>query len=335
MTNYRERFTTALACLLTAVTLQAQVRYEFNPQDYTSTDAARAPQSAFSYADASFTVAASGQNNVAFMMGSACDNKYYITGQDHWFVVAATGVKTGAADAYLWWSNGVNHNTQVVPDYIITDGDRQLFIWDAEGGNALFSWFNASASQMVLNSGGRQFILAMGLTATGTAGTITDVNYYSDATLAAAYPATVEPLALAQNTDPVVSYERTADGLLAHRDNLSVRIRLLSDGNVRVTKFLGDEAKVEKSLVIQALNDLPFNDFEVSEADGVVTLTTSKAKVLYNLSEASVSVLRATGETLISESDATLRPTTDGPNASFRLKQSFRLDANEDIYGFG
>ena len=162
MTNYRERFTTALTCLLTAVTLQAQVRYVFNPQDYTSTDAARAPQSAFSYADASFTITASGQNNVAFMMGSACDNKYYITGQDHWFVVAATGVKTGAADAYLWWSNGVNHNSQVAPDYIITDGDRPRFIWDAEAGNAAFSSCNDAARQIRLHSGVGQVTLAMG-----------------------------------------------------------------------------------------------------------------------------------------------------------------------------
>ncbi len=340
--TFRHLASCCAVLLLSVVPLQAQVPYAFHPQDYTSTDAARAPQSAFSYADASFTITASGQNNVAFMMGSECDNKYYITGRDHWFVVAATGVKTGAADAYLWWSNGVNHNSQVAPDYTLTDGDRQLFIWDAEGGNALFSWFNASADQIVLNSGGKQFILAMGLTATGTAGTVTDVNYYSDATLAATYPATVEPLALVQNANPVVSYERTADGLLARRDNLCVRIRLLSDGNVRVTKFLGDEAKVEKSLVIEDKGSMENGQWTVengqwtlAEADGVVTLTTAKAKVLYDLAEASVSVQRATGEALISESGATLRPTTDGPNASYRLKQSFRLDTDEDIYGFG
>ena len=326
----------ALALMLaSAAPVLAQVKYSFQPRDYVSTDVTRAPQSAFTYADASFTIAATGQNNVAFKMGADCDNKYYITGQDHWFVVAAKEVRTGGGDAYLWWSNGLNFTSQVPPDYVVSEGDQKLFIWDAEGGNALFSWFNTSAERIVLNSGGRDFILAMGLTASGSAGTVTDVNYYSDDALAAKYPSTVEPLALVQNTDPVVSYERTDDGILARCDALHVRIRLLGDGSVRVTKFAGSEAKVEKSLVVTQPNSLQLNGFEVSEADGAVTLTTAKAKVLYDLKKASVSVLRATGEVLVSEAGTSLRPTTDGPNAAYRMKQSFRLDTDEDIYGLG
>ena len=128
--------TVALAAVLLSVPTLAQVRYSFVPTDYVSTDNNRAPQSAFSYGDNSFTITASGKNNIAFKMGGNCDNKYFIAGEDHWFVVAGTGLSTGATDAYLWWINGVNHGTQVAPDYVVTDGDRQIFIRDADGGHA-------------------------------------------------------------------------------------------------------------------------------------------------------------------------------------------------------
>ena len=327
--------TVALAAVLLSVPTLAQVRYSFVPTDYVSTDNNRAPQSAFSYGDNSFTITASGKNNIAFKMGGNCDNKYFIAGEDHWFVVAGTGLSTGATDAYLWWINGVNHGTQVAPDYVVTDGDRQIFIWDADGGNALFSWFSASSQQTVLNAKGTDFILAMGLTATGSAATVTDVNYYSDATLAETYPATVTPLGLSQNSDPVVSYEQTADGILGHKDNLSVRIRLLDSGTVRVTKFLDDEAKVEQSLVIKSQSAIDNSGFNVAESDGVVTVTTAKVRVTYNLADAAVSVFRANGEQMIAETRATLRPASDGPNASYRLTQVFSLDNDEQIYGFG
>ena len=323
----------AVLLLLLGTSLSAQVPYVFNPADYESTDNNRAPQSVFSYDEGSFTIAASGANNVAFKMGATCNDKYYVTGRHHWFVVCGTGLATGGADAYLWWSNGVNHNTQVAPDYVLQANGHQFFVWDAEGGNALFSWFHRSSERIVLNDAGTGFILAIGLTATGTQGTITDVGYYTDEALAQAYPEAVEPLALSQNTGAATSYERTTDGLLAKRGDLSVRVRFLDEATVRVTKFLGTEDKVEQSLVV--LNAPSYDGFELSEAEGIVTLSTAKVRVVYNLAEATVQVYRASGERLVSEDGATLRPTQDGPNAAYRLCQTFSLDNDEDIYGFG
>ena len=395
-----------LACSLTQTMAQA-VHYRFVPQDYVSTDNNRAPQDRFSYTDTDFTIRATGQNNVAFKMGSDCNSKYYITGQDHWFVVRGSHVKTGTADTYLWWSGGTNVSSQVAPDYVVAEGEYTYFIWNMLNGNALFSWFNADSEKMVQTDNGRGIIMAMGLTATGSdGGTVSDVNYYSDTDIAATYrflmptlgltdealaeqmrarltqvideakalmkdrPATDEVRAELQAAIVVAEAVRdaitpenyadaldavkalqdaiaiyyaksrttnwtfTTDGLLAQWDNLNVRIRFVNDSTVRVIKFVGDENRVQKSLVITASADaVAFSN--KSETEGIVTLATGKVRVDYNVSEATLSFFRATGERLISEVEASITAKADGPNDAFQLKQVFRLDSDEQMYGFG
>ena len=176
--------------------MTAQEHYSFHPQDYISTDNNRAPQSSFSYSDDSFTIKASGQNNVAFKMGGECDNKYFITQEDKWFTVVGTGLKTGTADSYVWWINGWNRGSQVAPDFVVADGNKQIFLWNIRDTEPLFAGFNTGAEQMVLKSEGTGFILAMGLTATATSGTIQDIGYYSDIVLATKYPGVKTTLGL-------------------------------------------------------------------------------------------------------------------------------------------
>lgn len=391
-------------CLLRAT---AQVHYLFNPEDYVSTDESRAPQSRFSYADQSFTITSTGKNNVAFKMGANCDGKYFITGEDHWFVVRGNNLTANSGDAYLWWINGTNHSSQVAPDYSTAINDEMFFIWNLRNGNALFSWFNADAERIVLNSNGTGFILAMGLTASSSdGGTVTGVNYFSDMDIAVAFPDLMPVLrlsheqmaeqvrgklsaliseaetslanrpadesvkeelksAIAKAKDVlnsigvdnyasassaltelrnaieeynaksrVVGYELTADGLLAKWDDLRVRVRFVNDSTVRVTKFIGDENKVEQSLVVVG-NPAADVKYESSESDGIVTLTTAKACLTYNISDAVISVSRITGEVLISETLADITAKADGPNDAYQLKQVFRLADDEQIYGFG
>lgn len=393
--------------LLCQTALKAQEHYCFRPSDYVSTDNSRAQQSAFNYAGQSFSVTASGQNNVAFKMGAECDGKYYITTDDHWLVVSGSGLKTGGGDAYLWWINGVNRGTQVAPDHVATvDGNRQVFVWDLRNGNDLFSWFGNGGERIVLDSNGTGFILAMGLTAAGAAGTVSDVSYYSDMTLASAYPAlktrlgiteealvrqmctaltaeisraqqllqqrpatdeqkgalrkaiaeaqavleattkenyTAVPAAIQRLQEAVVAYkiasckvscQLTDDGLLARWDDIAVRLRFLNDSTLRVTKFVGDESKVERSLVVKAQMS-PAPDVTHSEADGKATLSTSKARLVYDVVAGTVSVYRPSGELLIAEKLADIVAKADGPNEAYQLRQVFVLDADEQIYGMG
>lgn len=393
--------------LLGNAALQAQEHYRFQPSDYVSTDNNRAPQSAFSYGQSSFAVAAFGQNNVAFKMGGECDGKYYITSDDHWLLVSGSGLATGRTDAYLWWINGANRGTQVAPDRVFTlAGNQQVFVWDLRNGNDLFSWFGNGGETIVLNSNGTGFILAMGLTALGTAGTVSDVGYYSDMTIATAYPALTAELGITEEalvrqmrtalaaeiaraqqllqqrpaTDEVksalqtviaeaqaaleamtaenytavpatiqrlqeavatykaasrkVSYQLTDDGLLARWDDIAVRLRFVNDSTLRVTKFAGDESKVEQSLAVKALAASTL-DVSHSEADGKVTLSTSKVRLVYDVAAGTVSVYRPSGELLIAEKLADIAAKADGPNEAYQLKQVFALDADEQIYGMG
>ena len=402
------RFLMVLAMtLLCSAVVVAQEHFRFQPTDYVSTDNARAPQSAFSYEEQSFTVNASGQNNVAFKMGSECDGKYFITADDHWFLVRGSGLRTSSTSAYLWWINGMNRGTQVAPDYIVTTSDKQqVFIWNLRNGNELFSWFSAIGERVVLNSNGTGFILALGLTAVGSTGTVNDVGFFSDIAIATAYPelmsklgithealveqmrkslssyidsaqrlmeqrpatdevkrrlqavvdeaqkvleginvdnyaavsAMIERLQLAmeefKSQSRIVNYELTADGLLAHWDELSVRVRFVNDSTLRVIKFMGDETNVERSLVVTAAADTELK-ISKDESDGFVTLSTEKIKLTYHVNDAVVAVYRSTGELLIKEKLTDIAAKADGPNDAYQLKQVFLLDADEQIYGMG
>ena len=398
---------TLSVALLGLTKICAQSFYHFVPTEYVATDNNRAPQSAFSYAEQSFTIHSSGQNNVAFKMGGDCDGKYFITPADHWFVVSGRQLKTGSADAYLWWLNGTNHGSQVAPDHVCaTADDRQVFVWNLRNGNALFSWFDVNRERMVLNSNGTGFILAMGLTASGSDGTITDVGYYSDMAIVNAYPELMQVLGITHESlaqqmsqelsavisaaeallesrpadetvkkqfqtaidearqmlsgittsnyasipDVIarlqqameqyraksrqVSCQFTSDGLLARWDEMSVRVRFVNDSILRITKFVGDEARVEPSLVVKTTAASGI-DFTRSEADGIVTLSTSKVRLTYHLGDAVVSVYRPTGEQLYTELSAHIAAQADGPNDAFQLKQTFRLADDEQIYGLG
>ncbi len=385
----------------------AQEHYHFIPSDYVSTDPSRAPQSAFSYKQDSFTVKASGQNNVAFKMGDECDSKYFIKADEHWMVVKGTDLRTSDGDARLWWINGVNYGSQVSPDYTInTSTGQQAFVWDLRNGNELFSWFKTGDEQHILDSKGTGFILSLGLTTSSSAGTVNDIGYYSDISLSQTYPELMSPLgithdkikeeiskelsAMIDNANQllvqrpsseevknrlqsaieeakrvkesitvdnyILAYEAieqleqaidryksetrvircvpTESGLSAQWDDIMIKVFFLNDSTLRVTKFEGDENKVEQSLVISPSSSPQIVITHMLE-DSVMTLTTEKLRLTYNLNNAVISVYRPTGELLIREVEAAITPYSDGLTPSHRLKQVFKLAEDEKIYGMG
>ena len=167
---------------LVQVTAQS-VRYAFTPTDYTSTDNSRAPQSVFSYAASSFTVKATGQNNVAFKMHESHNGEYYITGDERWFLIKGSNLSTKDGDTYLWWINGHN-NGQVPPSYICSYGGSQYYIWNMECINSVFSWFRDNTGEKITLNGRDadwKLVTAAGLTALDeNGGTISDIGFYSD-----------------------------------------------------------------------------------------------------------------------------------------------------------
>ena len=83
----KTRFLATCAIIMgCSITCWAQRPYSFDAKDYVSTDDKRAPQSAFSYDEKAntFTIKASGNNNIAFKMDKErADGKYMITKEHH------------------------------------------------------------------------------------------------------------------------------------------------------------------------------------------------------------------------------------------------------------
>lgn len=385
----------------------AQEHYHFNPADYVSTDNSRAPQSAFIYNQDSFTIKASGQNNVAFKMGEECDSKYFIKADEHWLVIIGTELQTSNGDARLWWINGTNYGSQVSPDYTInTSTGQQAFVWDLRNGNELFSWFCTGDEQYILDSKGTGFILSLGLTTSSSAGTVNDIGYYSDITVSVTYPELMSTLGInhkklqqdigsklsdltekanlllvqrpateeakkrlqavideAQTAyssitadnylfvceiiekleQAIMAYKKettlsrcipTESGLLAYWDDIIIRVGFLNDSTLRITKVMEDESKIEKSLVVKS-TDTAQVTINHTQEDSVMTLTTEKVRLTYNLNNAVISVYRPTGELLIKELQTDITPYSDGTTPSHRLSQVFKLSEDEKIYGLG
>lgn len=191
-----------LMLLFSACNITAATHFEFHPREYVSTDNSRAPQSAFRYNDAAgtFSISATGQNNIAFQMNGDQDDKYYITSDDHYLVVTGSGLRTNHTDSYLWWINGWNRGTQVSPDYTTAADGKQYFVWDLTNGNSLFSAFDFSQQQIVLNSSGTNILLAMGFTATNAVGTISDIGFLSLLDIAVKYPQLMSAMGITNQT---------------------------------------------------------------------------------------------------------------------------------------
>ena len=156
---------------------QTQTRYAFNPRDYVSTDNNRAPQDRFSYDDHGyFRIAATGKNNVAFEMDEGLYGKYYITGDERWFLIKGSNLSTAGENTYLWLING-GTNPGEPPSYICSYGGSQYFIWNMKCINSIFSWFRDNTGEKITLNGKT----AAGLTALDeNGGTISDIGFYSD-----------------------------------------------------------------------------------------------------------------------------------------------------------
>ena len=74
------------------------------------------------------TVNQTGDNNVALKFVST--SEYYVTPEQRYFTIRATGLSTAEGKSYLWWLNNANHGSQVAPTTIYKDGDVTVFAWD-------------------------------------------------------------------------------------------------------------------------------------------------------------------------------------------------------------
>lgn len=183
---------------LTVNETAAQEAYRFRCRDYVTGDAGRVPQTAFSYDDEdnTFTVNASGLNNVALQMDKQKDGAYYIRNMQEWFLVRGTNLGAVAGNSYIWWFNGFNGpagNASTAPNYSVADEDGALLmLWDMKNTGNLNGNMDFENPTILLSSNGSNFINCMGFTSTTGSSTITDVGYYAKYEAAVTYPVLME-----------------------------------------------------------------------------------------------------------------------------------------------
>lgn len=189
----------ALCVALLATPAMAQTRYTFQAREYVSTDAARAPQSAFTYDDSknTLTITASGTNNIAFQMDkSKVDGKYFIYGSQQYYVVEGSDLTTTpATNSYMWWFNGANKGSQEPATYhFTTEAGTTLVVWNIAQNAMMRTNMDFSKPTIAISSNGQGFINALGLTSKSTSSTISNINYLEKYGLAALYPCTWDKL---------------------------------------------------------------------------------------------------------------------------------------------
>ena len=109
--------------------------YRFVASEWTTGDTWRLKAENIKYDNEKnvISVTAPGANNVCLMLDYG-KTDYSINKDQIYLVVKGTNLSTASGASYLWWLNGANYGTQVVPDIVKTvseDGkDYQIIAWD-------------------------------------------------------------------------------------------------------------------------------------------------------------------------------------------------------------
>ena len=109
--------------------------YRFVASEWTTGDTWRLKAENIKYDNEKnvISVTAPGANNVCLMLDYG-KTDYSINKDQIYLVVKGTNLSTASGASYLWWLNGANYGTQVVPDIVKTvsedDKDYQIIAWD-------------------------------------------------------------------------------------------------------------------------------------------------------------------------------------------------------------
>lgn len=130
-------------------------------------------------------------------------------------------------------------------------------------------------------------------------------------------------------------YQKTDNGFKADVCNIQVDVQLYSPVTVRVLKYPKGETGDKKSYsVVKAPERVSFS---VREEKGNVLLKSDSLWVALDLQTGKISYADARGKELLAEKDWGIQftPVEYGSNSTYLVRQAFRLDKDEAIYGLG
>ena len=154
--------------------------YRFQATDWTTGDGGRISASAITYDTEKNMIKAKskGNNNICLMMKYQ-DHDYDIDKSQKYLIVRGKGLHTSGTYSYLWWLNGSNHGTQVLPvtqKVINIDGEPQsLIVWDMTT-SGIYENFSGDRPNVCVGQ------TIFGLTASSNDGAceIYDINFVAD-----------------------------------------------------------------------------------------------------------------------------------------------------------
>ncbi|WDF57281.1 glycoside hydrolase family 31 protein [Mucilaginibacter sp. KACC 22063] len=131
------------------------------------------------------------------------------------------------------------------------------------------------------------------------------------------------------------NYQQSKEGVKAVIDGVSVNIVFYSPAIARVEKFpVGHHFTKNSLAVIKQPENVPL---AVTRNSNVVTIKSSKLTANLNLATGKVWFETSAGQPLLSEKDygAQFTQVDDKGKATFEVRQAFKLDTTEVIYGLG
>lgn len=130
-------------------------------------------------------------------------------------------------------------------------------------------------------------------------------------------------------------YVQTEKGVCAQADGIHVELQCFSPSIVRVVKYPEGEKVVPHSYSV-VMTPAP-TPFTVQKGQQEVTLTTDSVAVRLDLRTGRVTCADRNGHLLLSEKHegTQFTPATYGDTRTYQVRQAFRLDKDEAIYGLG
>lgn len=144
-----------------------------------------------------------------------------------------------------------------------------------------------------------------------------------------------DAIATYQKQAPIFSWEATENGFKATLNGLTTHIINYSNKMVRVFKSYHADLSKKNSLSVVAVPGVM--GVSVNENDNVVTLNNGNIIVKYVLATGKIEIERADGGSIIKEKEygTEFITTKDGIFDSYRITNTFELDADEQIFGLG
>jgi len=136
---------------------------------------------------------------------------------------------------------------------------------------------------------------------------------------------------------PIQSVNKDSDGLTLTMSPGKMKLTVCSDGIVRVMYSPAAALPAGQDFVVTNRSWAP-TSFKVAEANGQVTLTTSKLKVAVDKATGAVQFFDSSNKLLLAEpadGGKTMKPVTVNGESSYQPEQAFTSPADEFIYGLG